>query len=80
MTDILNTVAEYYGRFIPSKPSEYLALQIARKLSDGTAFRHYLVLFERYPLELILRAYEQCAQDGRLTGDQFMLNFRTLTN
>jgi hypothetical protein len=80
MTNILNTVAEYYGRFIPSKPSEYLALQIARTLGDGTAFRHYLVLFERYPLELILKAYEQCAHDGRLTGDQFMSNFRILTD
>lgn len=80
MTDILSSVAEYYGRFAPSKPSHYLALQIARKLNDEAAFRHYLALFEHYPQALILKAYHHCAHDGRLSGDQFMASFRILTN
>ena len=80
MTDILGAVSEYYGRFSPSKPSEYLALQIARKLRDESAFRHYLVLSEHYPENLLLKAYHQCARQDQLTGEQFMTAFRSLTN
>jgi len=80
MTNILNAVAEYHGHFSPSKPSEYVALQIARKLGDESAFRHYLVLSEHYPENLILKAYHQCAREGRLTGEHFMATFRSLTN
>lgn len=80
MKDILNSVAEYYGRFSPSTPSQYLALQVARKLNDEGAFRHYLVLFEHYPEELLLNAYQRSLRGGRPSGDQFMSTFRALTN
>jgi hypothetical protein len=80
MTNILSAVSEYYGRFSPSKPSEYLALQVARKLGDESSFRHYLVLFEHYPESLILKAYQQCAREGRSTGEHFMTTFRSLTD
>jgi len=79
MTNILNTVADYYGRFVPSKPSEYLALQIARKLNDQFAFRHYLALSERYAEEQILKAYQRCASEGRLSGEQFTATLKALT-
>jgi hypothetical protein len=79
MTEILDRVADYFGRFTPSKPSEYLALQVARKLGDLKAFRHYLVLFEHYPEELFLDIYRRCAREGMLTGEQFMKTLRTIT-
>lgn len=80
MTDILNAVAEYYGQFKPSKPSEYLALQLARKLGDGPAFRHYVTLFEHHPEDVIMEAYQQCAAAGVMTGPRFMSNLRALIN
>jgi len=80
MTNILNTVADYYGRFRPSKPSEFLALQLARRLKDESAFRHYLGVLERHPQELVLRAYQYCATNDRLSGEQFIAKLKTLTH
>lgn len=79
MTNILNKVADYYGHFKPSKPSEYLALQLARKLKDESAFRHYLGLFEHHSHEQILKAYQGCANDGQLSGAHFMAKLKALT-
>ena len=79
MTNILERVADYVGRFSPSKPSEYLALQIARKLGDQSVFRHYLVLFEHYPEELLLDIYRRCRKEGHLTGEHFMKVLREIT-
>jgi len=76
MSSILTRVADSLGGFTPSRPREYLALQIARKLNDTTAVRHYAVLFEHHPEERLIAIYRRCAKEGRLTGGQFMSEFR----
>jgi hypothetical protein len=76
MSSILTRVADSLGGFTPSKPREYLALQIARKLNDASAVRHYAVLFEHHPEERLVAIYRRCAKEGRLTGEQFMSEFR----
>jgi hypothetical protein len=79
MPNILNTIAEQSASFIPTSPTQYLALQIARRLSDETALRHYLVLFEHHPEDLLVRVYHRCATEQKLTGPEFMRTFRELT-
>ena len=79
MTDILNTVAEQASHFTPSNPTEYLALQIARKLSVTDELRQYLVLFEHYPEELLLSVFRRCSESEALDGGSFLRNFRELT-
>jgi len=76
MSSILTRVADSLGRFTPSKPREYLALQIARKLNDTSAVRHYAVLFEHHPEERLVAIFRRCASEGRLTGEQFMSELR----
>jgi hypothetical protein len=76
MTEILRRVADYLKRFTPSTPTEYVAVQIARKLDDVTAVRHYLVLFEHYPEDLLVDVFKACAGDGLLSGEQFMRELR----
>lgn len=76
MSSILTRVADSLGRFTPSKPREYLALQIARKLNDASAVRHYVILFEHHPEEFLVAVYRRCASEGRLTGEQFMSELR----
>jgi hypothetical protein len=79
MTNILNTVARQVGKFVPSNPTQYLVLQVARRLSDETALRHYLVLFEHHPEDLLLQVFRICAASQQLTGAEFMRTFRELT-
>jgi hypothetical protein len=79
MTNILRRVADSLGRFTPSKPSEYLALQMAKKLGDQEVFRHYLVLFEHYTEDLLLNIYRRCQSAGNLTGAHFMKLLREQT-
>jgi len=76
MSSILGRVADSLGSFTPSKPREYLALQIAKKLNDVSAVRHYAVLFEHQPEERLIAVYRHCATEGRLTGEQFMSELR----
>jgi hypothetical protein len=76
MSSILGRVADSLGSFTPSKPREYLALQIAKKLNDVSAVRHYAVLFEHHPEERLIAIYRHCATEGRLTGEQFMSELR----
>ena len=72
MTNILDRVADSLGRFMPTKPTDYLALQIARRLGNLDAFRHYLILFEHYPEDLLVNIYRRCQKAGKLTGECFM--------
>lgn len=72
MTDILDTVARARGKFIPSKPGEYVALQLARKLSDEEAVRYYVTLFDRHEPQVLLRVFRQCRQQGKLSGPEFI--------
>jgi hypothetical protein len=79
MTNILNTVARHVGKFVPSNPTQYIAMQVAMRLSDETALRHYLVLFEHHPEDLLLQVFRRCAARQELTGAEFMRTFRELT-
>lgn len=79
MTDILDTVAEELSHFTPSNPTEYLASQIARKLSDTDKLRQYLVLFEHYPEEVLISAFRRCSENETLDGESFLRHFRELT-
>lgn len=79
MSDILSRIANQSAHFIPATPTEYLALQIARKLGDLSAFRQYLVLFEHYPEDLLLRSFRRCSESETLTGAHYMRTFRELT-
>jgi len=78
MTNILEKVAKSSGRFTPTDAREYLALQIARKLSDLGSVRHYAVLFEHHPEHLLLDIYRRCENKGQLSGEEFMKNLRAL--
>lgn len=79
MNDILSRVVQQASHFIPTNPTEYLALQVARKLDDILAFRQYLVLFEHYPEELLLKVFTKCVEDATLNGENYMRIFRQLT-
>jgi hypothetical protein len=79
MTNILNTVARQVGEFVPGNPNQYLVLQVARRLSDESALRHYLVLFEHHPEDLMLQVFRKCRADQKLTGIDYMRIFRELT-
>jgi hypothetical protein len=79
MTNILNTVARQVSKFVPSNPTQYIAMQVAMRLSDETALRHYLVLFEHHPEDLLLQVFRRCAAKKKLTGAEFMRTFRELT-
>ncbi len=53
-----------------------MALQIAKKLNDASAVRHYAILFEHHPEDRLIAIYRRCANEGRLTGEQFMSELR----
>jgi hypothetical protein len=79
MSNILSRVANQSAHFIPTNPTEYLALQVARKLGDLSAFRQYLVLFEHYPEDLLLKILRRCSESETLSGEHYMRIFRELT-
>lgn len=79
MTDILGTLAERTSRFAPSTPGQYIAMQIARRLSALDSLRDYLVLFEHYPEELLVQVFRKCSAEARLSSEAFMQTFRELT-
>lgn len=79
MNNILGIVADQENHFVPSNPQEYLALQVARKLGETTAFRHYAVLFEHYPEEILMKAFRQCCRAGEPSGRAFMFALQELT-
>ncbi len=80
MTNILSTVEKQTGRFIPGKPREFLALQLAKRLSDTDSLRNYLVLFEHHPEDLLLQAYRRCHAEEKLTGEGFLETLREITS
>lgn len=69
MNSILTRVADSLGGFTPSKPREYLALQIARKLNDASAVRHYAILFEHHPEEFLVAVTAAAPVKGGLQAN-----------
>ena len=79
MTNILETVSKDQQSFTPTKPQEFLALQLARRLNDLDSLREYLILFEHYSEQVLLSSFRKCLEQERRTGPDFMRIFRELT-
>lgn len=67
MTHILDSFQANPKAFRPETISEYLALQLARKLFDADLVWRYRSLFDRHPLPLILQALST-VQSRRFAG------------
>jgi hypothetical protein len=78
MTEILERMLEAQ-RQAPRSPLEYLALQIARKLSAMEHSREYGVLLENFPAEIVLHAYRRARGRNDLSHEGFLSAFRSLT-
>jgi chromosomal replication initiation ATPase DnaA len=79
MTDILNTMATQVNACIPNTPMEYLAIQMARRLNDLEHVRNYLVLFEHYPEELLIKIFRTALEQENPSGETFLSILRELT-
>jgi hypothetical protein len=77
--NILATISETMGRFVPANPTQFLAMRLAQRLGDEKACRHYAVLFEHYSEEFLLRIYNQCVQEGFANGQEFMARIHAAT-
>jgi len=80
MVEILSTIASSRGHFKPASTSEYLALQIARKLNDLENAREYAILLEHYPQSIIIEAFRFARSKGLLDKNAFLAAFRKITN
>lgn len=78
-TNILDQVVNSAARFLPSNPLQFLALRMAARLQDLPNLNRYLVLFEHFPKELLLKAYQEAQRHGGL-GEMFFATFRRLTS
>jgi hypothetical protein len=78
MTNILERVAHSGQSFVPQSPSQFLALQIARKLGTVNRAREYAVLLEHYPEKLIAKAFHACYERGDPSHDTFLQAFRAI--
>jgi hypothetical protein len=63
MPNILDKVARDLSEFRPATPTQYVALQVARKLNRLHKVRVYAALFERYTLDLLVRSFHKVMQD-----------------
>jgi hypothetical protein len=79
MTSILDRFLDAQREFIATSPTEYLALQIARKLSELGHVREYAVLLENFPQEIIVHSFRRAQARGRAHHEGFLSAFRELT-
>jgi hypothetical protein len=77
--NILEKLASSSAQFLPSNPLQFLALRMTARLQDLPNLSRYLVLFEHFPKELLLQAYQEAQRAGSL-GEGFFAAFRKLTN
>lgn len=79
MTSILDRFLDAQRQFIATSYTEYLALQIARKLSEFGHVREYVALLEHFPQETVIHSFLR-AQARNLTHHEgFLSAFRELT-
>jgi hypothetical protein len=78
-TNILERLANSAAQFLPSNPLQFLALRMTVRLQDLPNLSRYLVLFEHFPKELLLKAYQEAQRAGS-SGEGFFAAFRKLTN
>lgn len=70
-TNILERLANSRATFVPSNPLQFLALRMAARLQDLPNLSRYLVLFEHFPKEVLLQAYQEAQRAGGLREDFF---------
>lgn len=78
MPAILDQVRKARESFCPKTAREYLALQIATKLSDTKNVLHYAVTLEHYSEQVVLRAFGRCTRD-KMNAESFWKCFREIT-
>lgn len=74
MNGILDSVLAKAQAFRPQNVTEYIALQLAKKLSDTERLWKYLSLFDHSEISLILESFIY-AQGLGLTGDELITVF-----
>ena len=79
MTSILDRFVDAQRPFIATSPQEYLALQIARKLSDVEHVKEYVVVLEHFPQETVVHAFRRAQARGNGHHEGFLAAFRELT-
>ena len=82
MPSILDRVAANFRSFRPETTQEFFGLQLARKLKDVTASRHYAELAARFSEDLLLRAYRDALSShlGEGLAQRFHVELRRLTH
>jgi hypothetical protein len=78
MTNILERVAQSGQPLVPRSPSQFLALQIARKLGTIARAREYAILLEHYPEKIIAKAFHACYERGDPGHESFLQAFRAI--
>jgi hypothetical protein len=68
---ILEHISKSLDHFSPTNIEQYTALQIARKLSDLSRLRNYLIAAERHPLSALIATYRKIRSKGG-SGDFFL--------
>ena len=79
MTSILDQFLDAQQSFIATNPQDYLALQIARKLSEFAHVREYVTLLEHFPQETIVHSFRRAQARGNGHHEGFLAAFRELT-
>ena len=82
MPSILDRVAANFRSFRPETTEEFFGLQLARKLKDVVAARHYAELAGRLSEDLLLRAYREALSSrlGDNLAQRFHVELRRLTH
>lgn len=81
MSDILGRFAQSESHFRPQTVSEFIALQLARKLDDTSRVRHYVGLMERHAQPFISRAFANARQRPEdPIADRFHRELQQLTH
>lgn len=79
MTSILDRFLDAQRPFSATNPQEYLALQIARKLSEIEHVKEYAALLEHFPQDTIVHSFLRAQARGRGHHEGFVCAFRELT-
>jgi len=79
MTSILDSMMTKPRSFSPQNVSEYIALQLARKLGDPESAPIYVSLLDRYSMPVILAALERAEAGGLSAGKVVEMFERSLS-
>jgi hypothetical protein len=79
MTAILDRYINAPPFRTPRDPQEFLAMQMARKLSDIDKARDYIAIFENFPEQMVINAFRLAKRRGALHRESFLAAFRELT-